>query len=660
VLVFHKFKMAEIQLTGIKDVDYEDHADEKSALTMDQNGTQKNGDVEVEVEEGRGEWGHKIEFILASIGLAVGLGNVWRFPYLCQKNGGGAFLIPYFIMMVIEGLPLFYIEFALGQRFQRSAIGCFQKIHPALMGIGVSCVVISVLLCIYYVAVISWCFYYLFISFTSNLPFQKSNCPKYDAYVNMTSFCNSHNSSTLDNYNNTCSESAKYQGDCCLKDPQLYYFYRKALDVSPDIEIAGGVNGKLFGCLILSWVVVYACIVKGVKSSGKAVYFTATFPYVVLIILFFVGVTLPGAEIGLKALFTPKWEKLMEPEIWMDAATQMFFTLSLGFGALVSFASYMPRKNNCVRDAYTVVLINCGTSIFAAIVVFSILGHRQLITGNPVDKVGGGPGLAFITFCDAFLQMPVSPLWSSLFFIMLILLGIDSEFGTLEGAIAPFYDMNWIKMKKEFFTALTAVLMMLIGIGLVTKSGFYVFQIFDDHSVSLGLLFIAFFQVVAVSWVYGNDKFGNDIEYMTGKRPYLFWMICWKYISPIAILIIFIANIVKSSSGVAKYKVYVGCAEQYTNFTSLAPGNNEQIAEVAYPGWAQFIIVIFITITMVPIIIYMVIDLVRNPSKWKEGFKNKLTNVVDLHPDPVRMDPSRRRTPEEMEMVIMKEDAANP
>ena len=163
---------------------------------------------------------------MASIGLAVGLGNVWRFPYLLQKNGGGllknflfctlkktlkmerylnkkktlcgenyynvmlfimiqhfstlpgAFLIPYFIMMVIEGLPLFYIEFAIGQRFQRSAIGCFKKIHPALTGIGISCIVISVLLCIYYVAVISWCFYYLFISLTSSLPFQMSNCEK--------------------------------------------------------------------------------------------------------------------------------------------------------------------------------------------------------------------------------------------------------------------------------------------------------------------------------------------------------------------------------------------------------------------------------------------------------------------------------------------------
>jgi len=473
----------------------------------------------------------------------------------------------------------------------------------------------------------------------------------------MTAMCSAANASiNIPDFNSTCSSQNITNGDCCLKDPQLYYFYTNALEVSNSISNTGGINGKLAGCLILAWVVVYLCIVKGVKSSGKAVYFTATFPYVILVIMFFVGVTLPGAGIGLKALFYPDFTRLSDPQIWMDAATQMFFTLSLGFGALVSFSSYMPRKNNCVRDAYTVVLINCATSIFAGIVVFSILGHRELVTGQKVTEVGGGAGLAFITFCDAFLQMPVSPLWSCLFFIMLILLGIDSEFGTLEGAIAPFYDMKWVKMRKELFTGLAAFVMMLIGLALVTKSGYYVFQIFDDFAVSLGLLFIAFFQTIAVSWVYGTDKFSNDIEYMTGKRPYLFWMICWKYISPFAIFVIFIANVSKMSSGVAMYSLYVGCAEQLTRFSPLAAGVDGSITKVPYPAWAQFIIVVFITCTMLPIVVFLVWDLVKNPTAWLEGFKNKFGNVIEYHPDPIMMDPSRRKSPEEMEIDIMKED----
>ena len=146
-----------------------------------------------------------------------------------------------------------------------------------------------------------------------------------------------------------------------------------------------------------------------------------------------------------------QWEKVLEPRAWMDAATQMFYSLSIGFGALIAFSSYMPRKNNCNHDAITVVLANCGTSLFSGIVVFSFLGHRQHVTGTKVTEISPGPGLAFMTFCEAFLLMDVSPLWAILFFFMLILLGIDSEFGTLEGAVAPLYDLKWVTMRKEYF-----------------------------------------------------------------------------------------------------------------------------------------------------------------------------------------------------------------
>ncbi|XP_012561513.2 sodium-dependent neutral amino acid transporter B(0)AT3 isoform X1 [Hydra vulgaris] len=607
-------------------------------------------DVKIAPHEKREAWGHKAEFILASIGLAVGLGNVWRFPYLCQKNGGGAFLIPYFIMMVIEGIPLFYLEFAVGQRFRRSAVGCWKKIHPALTGIGISCIVVSCLLCIYYVAILAWCFYYLFASLTSKLPWQLENCPQYLEYSNISALC-----AVNKTLNDMCLLKERFP-DCCVHDPQLYYFYRKALNISPSItDLGDGIQWKLFGCLVLSWIIAYACIVKGVKSSGKAVYFTATFPYVVLIILFFVGVTLEGASIGIKTLFTPDFSKLKDPTIWMDAATQMFYTLSVGFGAHISFASYMPIKNNCVRDALTIVILDCGTSVFAGIVVFSILGHREFTLGAPANKIGGGPGLAFITFCDAFLQMPASPVWSVLFFFMLILLGIDSEFGTLEGAIAPFYDMKWVKMRKEIFTGIVAFCMLLCGISLVSSSGFYAFQIFDDYAVSLGLLFIAFFQTISISWVYGNDKFADDIEYMTGKRPYFFWMICWKYISPLAIFIIFVSNCHQLVSNSLKYSAYVGCAQQEHDISPLGKGVNGSIAQFEYPPWALFIIFIFILSSLVPIFFFIIKDIIEHPSLWLKNIRKKLTNIKEYHPDPYRVDPSRRRTNEEVEATIINE-----
>ena len=291
--------------------------------------------------------------------------------------------------------------------------------------------------------------------------------------------------------------------------------------------------------------------------------------------------------------------------------------------------------------------------MFAGIVVFSILGHRAHVTNIPITEVGGGAGLAFITFCDAFLQMPVPPLWSVLFFIMLILLGIDSEFGTFEGLIAPFYDMKWVTMRKELFTALVAGGMCLIGFAVISSPGYYVFQMFDDYSVSLPLLLITFFQTISVSWIYGNDRFADDIQFMTGQRPMFFWMVCWKYVSPLAIIIIFFASVVKMASSDATYTAYVGCIQ--APFSELVEGAKKSTADMLYPGWAQFFLVVFVLVSMVPIFVFLVRDSVKYPEDWVEGFRKKLTNRVEYYPDPSYADSSRRRTDAEMEAAIIKE-----
>ena len=176
--------------------------------------------------------------------------------------------------MIIEGLPLFFIEYAIGQRMRRGSISCWRNVHPALTGLGVSCVVVSLMLCLYYVVIIAWCMYYMFISFTKTLPWEISKCPQYAAYnviaqnytnwkkISPKSAITIGLKSQMDNFTN-----------CCVHDPPSYYFYEKALRISASIEDGGsGVSGPLVGCLFFAWVVTYLCIVKGVKSSGKVCY----------------------------------------------------------------------------------------------------------------------------------------------------------------------------------------------------------------------------------------------------------------------------------------------------------------------------------------------------------------------------------------------------
>ncbi|CAB4005935.1 sodium-dependent neutral amino acid transporter B(0)AT1-like isoform X2 [Paramuricea clavata] len=229
--------------------------------------------------------------------------------------------------MFIEGVPLMLLEFAIGQKMRSTAVNLWKGIHPALFGVGICCISVSLFLSVYYVVVIAWCIFYLFSSMQSELPWQgKELCTKYDAYNALKSQADalssnvSHyqamtdkNASIWNVLNTTKSKLNQTQfeinnfADCCVIDPQQWYFYTKALEVSTDIEdYSNGLNWKLVGCFILAWIIVYICVIKGIKSTGKAVYFTATFPYIILLILFFRGVTLEGAGNGLKTFFTPE------------------------------------------------------------------------------------------------------------------------------------------------------------------------------------------------------------------------------------------------------------------------------------------------------------------------------------------------------------------
>ncbi|KAL4235363.1 hypothetical protein ACF0H5_006999 [Mactra antiquata] len=312
----------------------------------------KGSDGSNETDSSRETWDNKAQYILAVVGFAVGLGNVWRFPYLAQKNGGGAFLIPYTIMLAIEGIPIFYLELAIGQRLRKGAVGTWNDISPYLGGIGIASAVISFWVGFYYNTIIAWCLYYLVQSFMSPLPW--AECP----------------STKVDNVSVPVEE-------CSLSGPTTYFWYRETLNISPDVNDGGSMNWWIVVALIVAWVGVFLCVCKGIASSGKVVYFTATFPYLVLIIFFFRGVTLDGFQNGLHHFFVPDFSRLADPQVWLDAATQIFFSLGLAFGSLIAFASYMPLRNSCYRDAIFVSVVNCGTSVFAG-TVFKRLADPQV------------------------------------------------------------------------------------------------------------------------------------------------------------------------------------------------------------------------------------------------------------------------------------------
>lgn len=523
--------------------------------------TVEEGDVVV-IEEEREKWGKKIDFMLSCIGYAVGLGNVWRFPYLCYENGGATFLIPYFIMLAINGIPLFYMELAIGQYLSLGTVGAWTALCPIARGIGFGMIMVSFLVSIYYNLIIAWCLLYLFESFRKDVPWKhcgnKWNTP----------LC----SETTERADFNCSAIGLAVG-CKTTSPSEEFFNHYILKITDSISDMGSVSWQIVLCLILAWAIVYLCLIKGVASSGKVVYFTATFPYLVLFILMIRGATLEGSLDGVLFYLKPDVSKLKDPRVWVRAASQIFYSLGVGFGSLITFGSYNKFNNNCERDAIIVSCVNCGTSFFAGFVVFSVLGFMaQTLKVEVGDVVTSGPGLAFVGYPEAIAQMPVSTLWAILFFFMLLTLGLDSQFAMVECVVTGLSDEypKYLRRYKPFFLIGVCVLMFLLAIPMCSQGGMYVFNLFDMQSGGISLLFIGFCEAAVIGWGVGTQTLGDMIEKMIGKRPNIFFLICWKYLSPLATLVIIIASLAQWGGISYDKKPYPGWAEFFGWLLALA------------------------------------------------------------------------------------------
>ncbi|KAM8841257.1 sodium-dependent neutral amino acid transporter B(0)AT3-like isoform 2-T2 [Spinachia spinachia] len=591
-----------------------------------------NGKANDSGMEDRPEWDNKAQYLLTCIGFAVGIGNVWRFPYLCQIYGGGAFLIPYLIALVFEGLPLLYLELAIGQRLRMGSIGVWNSISPLLGGVGIASMLVSLLVCIFYNTLLAWVLWYLFHSFQNPLPW--SQCPPTD---NLTG----------------------YNAECVKSTPANYFWYRETLNISTDIGTSGSLQWWLVVCLASAWCVVYVCFIKGIDSIGKVVYVTAIFPYLVLTIFLVRALTLPGAATGLVYLFTPDWEVLKDPQVWLDAATQIFFSLSVAFGGLIAFSSYNKERNNCELDAVLVGVINSATSLYGAIPIFAILGFKAnsaynscvkenilaltnhfelpdqnvtaenydhwleyLNTTAPsevaslhlrtcelqtfLDQSASGTGLAFIVFSEAVVEMPGAQIWAILFFTMLFSLGLSSMFGNLEGVLTPIRDLQllpaWIP--NALVTGVMCLMAFLMALIFTMGSGNYWVEIFNSYVGSVPLLIVAFFEIIAVIYVYGMKNFSEDIYFMTGKKPNLFWKVCWKVISPLMLLVVLIAYVVTRIQERPTYGSWNPAYEQFPK-TEVKP----------YPDWVFAIIILLSAVPVVPIPLVALYHLISRGSK---------------------------------------------
>ncbi|XP_037346500.2 sodium- and chloride-dependent GABA transporter 2 [Pungitius pungitius] len=472
----------------------------------------------------RGKWGSKKEFILSAAGAIIGLGNVWRFPYLCYKNGGGAFFIPYILFLAVCGIPLFILETALGQYTSQGGIICWRKICPLFEGMGYASQIIIFYGCISYVVILAWAFFYLFSSFSGELPWATCN-----------NTWNTDNCLVLNNYNATVNQTVPVNASTSVSE----FWQRRVLNLSTGIEDLGNIQWELSLCLLLAWIICYFCVWKGVRSTGKASYVTATFPFIMLAVLFVRGMTLPGAFHGITYYLYPNPARLADPQVWMDAGTQIFYSYALCLGCLTTLGSYNKYNNNCYRDSFYLCLLNSGTSFISGFAIFSVLGYMSQKQGVDISLVAeSGPGLVFIVYPQAVTLLPWPQVWSVCFFIMIILLGIDGQFIGLESLMTSLSDVYPSQIRKGYRRESLLMLICALGFGfglfLVSEGGAYILQIFD-HYVCSGptLLLMAIFQSVVIGWIYGADRFCDNIKDMIGYRPLTMIKYSWLYGTPL-------------------------------------------------------------------------------------------------------------------------------
>lgn len=451
----------------------------------------------------RDQWGTKLGFILAAMGSAIGLGNIWRYPYVVYENGGGAFLIPYFVALATAGLPILMLEYSLGHKYRQGAPATFHLMKERWEWLGWWQAAVSFVIATYYIVILAWCLSYFYYSFG-----QQWGDDTVGFFI------------------------GDFLGTSAGADPSGFW------------EI-GGIQWKLVLPLVIAWALVYFLLVRGVRHGIEMASRVLMPTLIVMLILIVIrAVTLDGATDGLNTLLTPDFGALGDPQVWVAAYGQVFFSLSIAFSIMIAYSSYLPRKTDLSNSGFIVGLSNAGFEFLAAIGVFAALGFLALAQGAAVDEVagGGGVGLAFMVFPQIISQLPaLNALFGVLFFGTLFFAGVTSMVSILEAVIAA--------IREKFDLARTTAVNYIVGIAAVisllyvTRGGLFYLDTIDRFINNYGLVVAGLAEVLLVAWIAKTLQQQRDhINAISYVRVGAWWTVSLKFITPVLLTFMIIYN----------------------------------------------------------------------------------------------------------------------
>ncbi|MFK3938422.1 sodium-dependent transporter [Alkalihalobacillus sp. NPDC078783] len=447
----------------------------------------------------REQWGSRAGFILAAIGSAVGLGNIWRFPYVAYDNGGGAFLIPYLFALLTAGIPILIMEFTMGQKYRGSSPLTYARLNKRAEGLGWWQVAIAFVISTYYSVIIAWALSYAV--FSLNLSWGS--------------------------------------------DPDAFFF-GPFLNASASASEMGSFVPSILLPLVLVWAVALGVLFKGVKR-GIELANRIIIPALVIMFLCIVirALTLEGAMTGLDAFFKPNWEGLLKPSVWVAAYGHIFFSLSVAFAIMITYASYLPKKSDINNNAFITGFSNSGFEILAGIGVFSALGFMAVQSGVAVEDVAtGGIGLAFVVFPQIISTFPgFNEFFGVLFFGCLVLAGLTSLISIVETYVAGIQEkFNISRTKAVLFGGGLSALISLIY---TTQNGIRVLDTVDYFINNFGIAVSGLISVIVVSWVLRKlpelKAHTNEVsDFKIGG----WWTFCLSVVTPLVLGVMLVQNLI--------------------------------------------------------------------------------------------------------------------
>ena len=444
-------------------------------------------------------WSSRKVFILAAIGSAVGLGNIWRFPYIAYENGGGAFLVPYLVALLTAGIPMLFLDYAIGHKFRGSPPLAFRRLHRRAEGLGWWQVAICFVIAVYYAVIIAWAAMFTIFSFT------------------------------------------QAWGD----DPEGFLF-GEYLQVSEDVAIGFDFVPGVLIPLVIVWAVTLFVLAKGVQRGiARAAVIFLPLLLVMFLVLVVQSLFLPGAATGLDALFTPDWNALLDSGIWIAAYGQIFFSLSVAFGIMITYSSYLKKKTDLTGSGLVVGFSNSGFEILAGIGVFAALGFIAQASGQGIDEVAtAGIGLAFIGFPAIISQAPLGTLLGVLFFGSLVFAGLTSLISIVEVVIAAVMDKTgWSRMKCTLAVGIPMALLSILFFS--TTTGLNLLDVTDAFVNNFGIVAVAFVTVVLLSWAFRVLPNLRDHMNLTSSfKLGVLWQLLVSIVVPVVLGVILVTELI--------------------------------------------------------------------------------------------------------------------